>query len=86
MTPRKCYLMGISPNPLCQLCCLGIPGTMLHMLWECPKVYIFWRYVAEIISKRIGCDIPFSPATLLLTVTVNVALYLNTRVGYSLQD
>ena len=37
--------MKIIPSPNCHLCTLNVSGTFLHMFWECPNVFAFWRHL-----------------------------------------
>lgn len=66
LTPRKRHAMKIIPSPNCDLCTLNVPGSFLHMFWECPDVYAFWRHLCSTLSDMLEVTIPLSPTLLLL--------------------
>ena len=39
--------MKINPTLKCSLCPQDAPGTLIHMVWECPEVSQFWRLVSN---------------------------------------
>ena len=65
-TPLSRFHAKLTSNPNCELCSLGVPGSLKHMVWDCPGVYSFWKRVTSILSKLIGKDIPLQPILLLL--------------------
>lgn len=56
-TPTKLFKAKLSANPTCWKCTED--GTLIHMLWGCPKVQQFWTAVHECIEKIVGEDVPF---------------------------
>lgn len=43
-------------------------GILLHMLWDCPKIRIFWREVFELLKVKLEMSIPLSPELALLGI------------------
>ena len=58
-TPSKLYRVKLIQTPECWRCQNG-EGTLIHMLWSCPKIQDFWSEIHKNITQIIGCDIPFS--------------------------
>jgi len=58
--------MGLAPNPHCTFCNQDIIGTLMHVLWECLDVQMFWVKVVDKVSDLIGRKLPLDPALLLL--------------------
>ena len=78
-TPRKRFQMKITKSPNCDLCPRGIPGTLLHMLWECSAVQKFWRAVLRRLTVILGIDIPCTPIILLLNDFTELVLTMRQR-------
>ena len=38
--------------------CIDDVGTLLHCMWNCPKIQLFWKVVADMISHIAVIDIP----------------------------
>lgn len=66
LTPRRLNSMGLLPDSRCTLCPLGVPGTFIHMYWECPPVACFWKKVATQLSDIFSLTVPVCPTVLLL--------------------
>ena len=66
LTPRKRHAMKIIPSPNCDLCTFNVPGSFLHLFWECPNVYAFRRHLCSTLSGMFEVTIPLSPTLLLL--------------------
>lgn len=41
--------------------CHDKEGTLVHMLWSCPKIQEFWSAIHVIVEEMFGLVIPFSP-------------------------
>lgn len=66
LTPRKLHLMKRLTDPTCTQCVLKVPGTFLHMMWECPPVAQFWTQVASRLSDLVSATTPVTVPVLLL--------------------
>lgn len=67
--------MKIVPSPNCDLCTLNVPGSFLHMFWECPNEFAFWRHLCSMLEV----NIPLSLTLLLLNDDSNLELSLQQR-------
>lgn len=43
-------------------------ASLLHMLWDYPKIQIFWREVYELLNVKLEMSIPLSPELALLGI------------------
>lgn len=64
-TPSRLCKMGIGRNDLCWKCQIG-RGTLIHALWECPKVFPIWDSVLSYMQGWIPGTLPKSPKLCLL--------------------
>ena len=65
-TPYKRFRMNLASSPNCDLCSLGVSGSFLHMVWDCPDVKAFWGSVANKLSVVLCLQVPVLPNILLL--------------------
>lgn len=67
ITPVK--LHHISPN-IPDICvkCLNQKGTLIHCLWECPNVEVFWGNVVKCLSRMVENNIPLRPKICILRI------------------
>lgn len=66
-TPIRLHKIYPDRNPCCTRCLVQL-GTLLHMLWECPKIQPFWREVFDLINVKLDLPIPMSPELALLGI------------------
>jgi len=67
ITPVK--LHHFSPNtPDVCVKCLTEKGTLIHCLWECPKILLFWENVVKCLSWMTKCNIPLRPTICILGI------------------
>lgn len=59
-TPTKLHKAGLKADPACLRCKLA-PGTLMHLLWSCPKDQRCWTAIHGYIKLIMGHDIPFQP-------------------------
>lgn len=43
-TPQKLFVWGKNASPLCPRCLVS-NGSLIHMLWRCPKLHRYWEKV-----------------------------------------
>lgn len=55
------------------------PGSFLHMSWECPNVFAFWRHLCSTLSGMLEVNIPLSPTLLLLNDGSDLEVSLQQR-------
>ena len=79
LTPRKRHAIKIITSPNCDLCTLNASGTFLHMFWECPNVFAFWRHICSTLNDMLAVNIPLSPTLLLLNDDSTLELTLQQR-------
>jgi len=67
ITPAK--LHHISPNiPDVCVKCLTEKGTLIHFLWECSKILVFWENVVKCLSRMVKCNIPLKSTICILGI------------------
>lgn len=49
-TSSQVYRWGRRDSPICPKCC-GEEGTLIHLMWRCPKLFRYWREVTDTISR-----------------------------------
>ena len=50
----------------------GNPGTLLHVLWDCPLVVKYWHEIFQTIANVIGLSLPMEPGMALLSLGVEI--------------
>lgn len=60
MTPVKLHQMSGNILDICTKC-LNKKGTLLHCLWECPKIQKFWNDVINCLSEVFHINSPLNP-------------------------
>lgn len=48
--------------------CSDDKGTLLHCMWNCPKVQEFWKEVAIFISQMVSINLPMKPEIFILGI------------------
>ncbi|WP_242641729.1 hypothetical protein, partial [Candidatus Ichthyocystis sparus] len=66
LTPKRRFMIKLSPSPHCKLCDLNQIGTFLHIMWECPSVQNFWQQIVKHLHNALGLEIDLSPKCMLL--------------------
>lgn len=57
ITPVKLHHFNSNIPGVCVKC--GVDkGTLLHCMWQCPELQIFWKEVTTFISTLIECNMP----------------------------
>lgn len=64
-TPLQLFHWGRRDSPLCPKCNRD-QGTLLHMMWKCPKLFRYWTDVIGTISSTFGIRLPRDPVICLL--------------------
>ena len=85
-TPSRLFRVGLSDSPKCWRCQDG-DGTLVHMLWSCPKVQDYWKDINNRMQTITGLDIPFNPSLFILgdpatlrEVAPNLAEWIQTAI------
>ena len=64
-TPVKLRKMGLMKDNLCWKC-MNVTGSYLHLLWDCPLVFPFWKQIIKTIADWLATPLPESPQLCLL--------------------
>ena len=64
-TPLRLHKIDNSISPMCQRC-KATEGSLLHMLWSCPVLSDYWRFIMSTVSDIVESDIPHDPRIWLL--------------------
>ena len=55
-TPHRLHKIYNNDSPNCQRCKVS-DGDLLHMLWTCPCLEEFWKYIVTTTSEIVGSEI-----------------------------
>lgn len=66
-TPHRLHAMGLTPTLLCTRCKRD-HGELIHMLWRCPKLHVYWRGVIDVLSAVFQVQIPLDPRKCILNL------------------
>lgn len=58
--------MKITSHPYCTFCSTATVGTLMHSLWDCPDVFLFWGKVIKLLSSLTNISLPVDPLLHLL--------------------
>lgn len=64
-TPARVHAFNRTQPDLCWRGC-GATGTLLHLLWHCPKLGRYWEEVLSDVNEAFQVTIPASPEHILL--------------------
>ena len=67
ITPVKLHHFNTNIPDSCIKCAEEV-GTLLHCMWNCRKLKIFWKEVLDLISKLIGKVVPVEAKICLLHI------------------
>lgn len=68
--PYFVQTLGTKPTSLCHMCGMERP-TLLHSLWQCPKLQFFWQKITTYMNLVLRRHITPSPLLYLLSVTAS---------------
>ena len=66
-TPAKLHKMGLMKDNLCWKC-MNVTGSYLHLLWDYPLVFPFWKQIIKTIEDWLATPLPESPQLHLLEI------------------
>lgn len=64
-TPLFLHKIGLRDSPMCNRCCVH-PASLLHMMWNCPKLVRYWSDVLSLINMTFSVNIDMDPMTCIL--------------------
>ncbi|KAJ1081637.1 hypothetical protein NDU88_001815 [Pleurodeles waltl] len=64
-TPARLHAWDHDKSDLCWRGC-GATGTLLHLLWHCPKLHLYWENIIDDIDAAFQVKIPRLPSYILL--------------------
>lgn len=64
-TPLFLHKIGLRDSPICNRCCIH-PASLLHMMWNCPKLVRYWDEVISLINATYSVTIDTDPMTCIL--------------------
>ncbi len=67
ITPVRLNKMNQNIPDTCIKCSVD-RGTLLHCMWNCPKVQEFWKEVAFFISQMVSINLPMKPEMFILGI------------------
>lgn len=79
-TPWQLHRWGCGGTPLC-LKCEQENGDLIHMLWQCPKLFHLWAEIISTISRIYNFMIKSGPVACLLGSLEEGKLTLNEYVA-----
>lgn len=66
-TPARLARMGLGTDPTCTRCSRD-HGDLIHLLWRCPKLHLYWNEVINTINRVFQIVIPLDPKPCLLGI------------------
>jgi len=69
MTNKKLFVMKLVKSPDCRFC-PGVPESIVHMLWECPKARKMWEEVKTWIKDKTDYELHMSPSYIILNIDI----------------
>lgn len=63
-TPEFLHAIGPRSEPTCARC--GNKGTLIHPLWQCPKLQRYWMEEVGTLNELLDVNISVEPLTCLL--------------------
>ena len=64
-TPSRLHRLGLKDTPVCWRCKTA-EGSLIHMLWSCPRIQLFWEGVHNHILELMGEQIDLCPSLYIL--------------------
>ena len=64
-TPARLHKWGFRDTPLCPKC-TAQNGDQLHMMWKCPKLFRYWKFVLDTIAQVFQIPVLTDPMVCLL--------------------
>lgn len=64
-TPIQLHRWGRRDSPLCPKRC-GEEGSLIHLMWRCPKLHCYWGDVTDTISSVFQIRVPLDPLICIL--------------------
>ena len=59
-TPVRLHKIDGNISAMCQRCKVN-EGNLIHMLWSCPHLAVFWKFVITTVSDVVESEIPSYP-------------------------
>lgn len=72
-TPARLFRMGVRLDSNCPRC-LRDHGDLIHLLWRCPKLHLFWTGVLSTISRVFHVTIPTDPKPCVLWLVDDIPM------------
>lgn len=66
-TPCKLHVMGLLDSAICCKCHCD-RGSLIHMLWCCPKLHRYWTKVVDTVNTVFQVALPLDHKTGLLGI------------------
>ena len=82
-TPARIQKWNRDSHGRCWRGC-GQTGTLIHLLWNCPKLVRYWDQILGEIDEIFGIEFPRFPAYVLLGLPDRLAYPLHSRRGKSI--
>ena len=66
-TPARLARMGVRADADCTRCSRD-HGDLIHLLWRCPKLHLYWSQVLDTLTRVFQTTIPADPKHCLLGI------------------
>ncbi len=65
--------------------CKQSPANLIHMLWECPKLFEYWTKILKTLKDAFNIDIDTDPLLAIfgLTVDVNISVMVQKALAFT---
>ena len=61
--------MKVKASPNCRFC-TGTVETIIHMLWDCPKITPVWEKIGDWVKSKTGYEFYYHPSFVLLNLDI----------------
>lgn len=78
----RLYYKGRRDSPVCTRCSRD-HGDLIHLIWQCPKLHLYWRGVITTINKVFPVQLPEEPKQCLLGTLLDLPVDDIPRLGHS---
>lgn len=79
-TPLFLHKIGLRDSPICNRCRIH-PASLLHMMWNCPKLVRYWGEVKSLIDSVFSISLEESPLTCILGYVEDVLVAQEEKIA-----
>lgn len=81
-TPLFLHKIGLRDSPICNRCCVH-PASLMHLMWNCPKLVRYWGEVVSLINSVFSSCIDLDPMTCILGYVEDIPVNSDEKLAVS---